>query len=90
MKIGDEIFTYKIDSKGDVSIDLGKIGNIYPEEDAVAFENGSTYSFEFIAGVPTETHEKIGTFLSIIESAPAKKASPAPVVSTGFTVIVGT
>lgn len=68
MKIGDEIFTYKIDSKGDVSIDLGKIGNVYPEEDAVAFENGSTYSFEFIAGVPQEKHAKIGTFLSIIES----------------------
>lgn len=65
---GQELFTYKVDEKGNVSIDLGKIGNIYPEEEAISFENGSTYSMDFIAGVPQEKHEKIGTFLSIVES----------------------
>lgn len=65
---GKEIFTYKVDEKGNVSIDLGIIGNIYPEEEAISFENGSTYSMDFIAGVPTEKHEKIGTYLSIVES----------------------
>ena len=68
LEVGNEIFTYKVDEKGNVSIDLGIIGNIYPEEDAISFENGSTYSSEFIAGVPTDKHEKIGTFLSIVES----------------------
>lgn len=68
LTIGEEIFTYKVDSKGNVSIDLGKIGNIYPEEDALSFENGSTYSMEFVAGTPKEVHEKIGTYLSVIES----------------------
>lgn len=67
-QIGEELFTYKVDSKGNVSIDLGKIGNIYPEEEAVSFENGSTYSMDFIAGTPQEKHEKIGTFLSVVES----------------------
>ena len=68
LEVGKDIFTYKVDEKGMVNIDLGKIGNIYPEEEAISFENGSTYSMEFIAGVPTEKHEKIGTFLSIVES----------------------
>lgn len=68
LQVGQELFTYKVDEKGNVHIDLGKIGNLYPEEDAVAFENGSTYSMEFVAGVPEEKHEKIGTFLSVVES----------------------
>ena len=68
LQIGQEIFAYKTDAKGNVSIDLGKIGNLYPEEDAISFENGSTYSMEYVAGVPQETHEKIGGVLSIVES----------------------
>ena len=68
MEVGKELFTYKVDSKGSVSIDLGKIGNIYPEENAIAFENGSNYSMDFVAGVPETKHEKIGTYLSVVES----------------------
>lgn len=68
LEIGQPIFTYKVDAKGNVSIDLGKIGNLYPEEEALAFENGSTYSMEFVAGTPQEKHESIGLFLSIVES----------------------
>ena len=67
-EIGEELFTYKLDSKGGVSIDLGRIGNIYEEEDAISFENGSNYSMEFIAGVPTKIYKDIGLYLSIIES----------------------
>ena len=68
INIGDEIFTYKIDGKGSVSIDLGKVGNIYPEEEAIAFENGSTYSVEYIAGVPEKIYEDVGLVLSVVES----------------------
>ena len=68
LEIGQEIFAYKTDEKGNVSIDLGKIGNLYPEEEALSFENGSTYSMEYVAGIPQERHEKIGQFLSIVES----------------------
>ena len=68
MEVGKELFAYKVDSKGSVSIDLGKIGNIYPEENAISFENGANYSMDFIAGVPETKYEKIGTYLSIVES----------------------
>lgn len=68
IEIGKDLFTYKVDAQGRVSIDLGKVGNIYPEENAVSLENGSNYSMDFVAGAPTKKYEKIGTFLSIVES----------------------
>ena len=67
-EVGQDVFTYKIEKDGSVSIVLGKIGNIYPEEEAITLENGSNYSMDYVAGVPQEKHEKIGTFLSIVES----------------------
>ena len=41
---------------------------IYLEEDAIAFENGSNYSMEFIAGTPEKVYNDIGLYLGIIES----------------------
>lgn len=67
-KEGEYVFTYKIGSDRIPTIQLGKIGNVYLEDDAIAFENGETYSSEFVAGVPTKKYEKIGGFLSIVES----------------------
>ena len=67
-KIGDEVFTYRIDSKGIPSINFGKIGDIYVEDLAIAYENGETYSMEFVAGIGTKSYETLGTVLSIIES----------------------
>ena len=68
LKEGDMMFGYRVDSQGSIHIDLGKIGHIYPEENAISFENGNTYSAEFLAGVPTTCHKGIGTFLSVVES----------------------
>ena len=68
LEVGEELFTYKVDAKGNVNIDLGRIGNIYPEEEAISFENGANYSMEFIAGIPQKIHSNVGTFLSIVES----------------------
>ena len=68
IELGEEIFTYRIDSKGIPSIQVGIVGDIYIEDDAIAFENGETYSMEFVAGVGTESYEHLGTALSIIES----------------------
>ena len=65
---GDEVFVYHLDGKGGVSIELGKVGQIYPEEDAIAFENGATYSMQFVAGVGDKVYDDIGFYLSIIES----------------------
>lgn len=68
LKVGDEIFTYRVDSKGAPHIQIGKIGEIYEADEAVSFENGETYSTDFIAGMAKEKHPKWGTFLAIVES----------------------
>lgn len=68
LQVGDFLFAYRIDSRRSASIQVGKIGTIYEEETAVTFENGETYSDDFIAGVEIEKHPKVGGYLSIIES----------------------
>ena len=68
IKTGQEVFTYRIDSKGIPMIQIGKVGEVYVEDNAIAFENGETYSMEFVAGIGTKSYEGLGTALSIIES----------------------
>lgn len=68
MEEGQYLFAYRIDNKRMATIQVGKIGTIYTEEEAVAFENGETYSDEFIAGVEVKKYPKIGGILSVIES----------------------
>lgn len=65
---GETIFTYRVDEKGAAHVELGKVGEIYPDDDAVSFENGNTYSMEFVAGEATKVYPGWGTFLSIVES----------------------
>lgn len=66
--VGDEVFTYNVGKDHSVSIDLGTIGEIYVEEDAISFENGATYSAEFIAGQATKVYHTVGTFVSLVTS----------------------
>ena len=68
LKLGDEIFVYRIISSNKVAVEVGKVGQIYLDEDAVSFENGDTFSNEFIIGTADKTYEKVGTYLSIVES----------------------
>lgn len=68
LKVGDDAFAYRVDGQGRVSIELGRVGKIYEEENAVAFENGSTFDAEFLAGVPYKTYVNVGRFLSVVES----------------------
>ena len=68
LKLGDEIFVYRFISSNKVAVEVGKVGQIYLDEDAVAFENGDTFSNEFIIGTADKTYEKVGTYLSIVES----------------------
>lgn len=68
LELGDEIFVYRINEGGSVSIELGKVGEIYLEEDAVAFENGDIFSTQFVIGTADEIYNDIGTYLAIIES----------------------
>lgn len=68
LNVGENAFAYRVDGQGRVSIELGKVGKIYKEENAVSFENGSTFDAEFLAGVPYKTYVNVGRFLSVVES----------------------
>lgn len=68
LNVGDEIFTYRIGESGSVSIDVGKIGEIYLDENAVAFENGDIFSMTYVMGTANKIYDNVGTYLSIIES----------------------
>mgnify|MGYP003295015814 CR=1 FL=1 len=57
----------------EVEIQYGVVGNVYVEDDAISYENGETYSADFIAGKALESHPKYGTFLSILEMTKEKE-----------------
>lgn len=68
LEVGEEIFVYRIINSNKVLVEVGKVGELYPEEDAVAFQNGDIFSNEFIIGTADEIYNDIGLYLSIIES----------------------
>jgi hypothetical protein len=68
IKVGDELFAYRTDKEGNVSIDLGVVDIIDPSQQAVSFKNGSAYAIEYIAGTGGKVYNNIGTYLSIIMS----------------------
>lgn len=68
LELGQEIFVYRIVNEQKVVVEVGKIGQIYLEEDAIAFENGDIFSKEFVIGTSDKIYNKVGTYLSIIES----------------------
>ena len=68
LQLGEEIFVYRIINNHKVIVEVGKVGQVYPEENAVAFENGDIFSSEFIIGTSDKIYDKIGTYLSIVES----------------------
>ena len=67
-KEGEEVFVYHLDGKGGANILLGQVGKTFPEQDAITFKNGATYSSEFIIGTGEKVYSNLGTILSIIES----------------------
>jgi hypothetical protein len=72
LEIGDEVFVYQVDSDGSATVDLGFIGEIHDvddnTDDAIVFENGATYSIEFVIGKTDQVYPKVGNYLSIINS----------------------
>lgn len=66
-QVGDIVFTYRVINKIP-HIEVGKVGEVYLNERAIAYENGDTYSEEYIIGKPTKTYNKMGTFLAVIQS----------------------
>ena len=67
-KEGDEVFVYHLDGHGGVNIQLGVVGQIHVEDNALTFQNGDTFSSEFIIGTGEKIYPNIGLYLSIIES----------------------
>jgi hypothetical protein len=66
--VGDEVFAYKVSKEGTVSIDLGIVGELHPNESAITLKNGATYAMDFVIGKTSKVYNKVGTYLSIIES----------------------
>lgn len=65
---GETAFAYKVDSKGVAHVTLGVVGEVYPDEEAISYENGETYSLEYVIGKSTKVYNNIGTYLSVILS----------------------
>lgn len=65
---GDEIFAYSVNSKGKANVELGVIGDKYDKEKAVSYENGASFSEEYIIGKAVNTYSGIGKYLAIVES----------------------
>lgn len=68
VNVGDTIFAYKVNSDNDTEIQVGKVGQVYEDQRSISFENGNTFSDDFIAGSPVKVYSGLGSFLSVIES----------------------
>lgn len=68
IKKGDEVFVYQPRRTGGVDIDFGVVGEVYPDNKSIAFENGAPYSMELVAGTPIKVYHNIGTYVAIITS----------------------
>ena len=68
IEVGDEIFAVRVDAYGNAYVEIGTVGKIYKDENAISFENGSTFDIKFVLGEAVDVHPNIGGFLSIVES----------------------
>ena len=68
IEVGDEIFAVRIDAYGNTFIEVGIVGKLYEDENAIAFENGSTFDIKFVLGEAVASYPTIGGILSVITS----------------------
>ena len=68
IEVGDELFAVRVDAYGTINIEIGKVAELYVDENAIAFENGSTFDLKFILGEKVQVYENVASFLSIVES----------------------
>ncbi len=68
IQINDEIFIYKINEDNGADVILGNIGEVFVDEEVVAYENGVSYSMKFVAGEGTKVYEEVGKYLEILQS----------------------
>jgi hypothetical protein len=68
IEIGDELFVVRVVDGGAIYIEVGKVGEVYPDENAISFENGSSFDVKFVIGEKIQVVKKLGGFLSVVES----------------------
>ncbi|MDD2181341.1 MAG: hypothetical protein PHW32_03115 [Bacilli bacterium] len=70
LEIGDEVFVYKLGENNSISIDLGQINktNEMGAKSSIEFENGGTYTMEYVIGKADNTYSDIGAYLSFFTS----------------------
>ncbi len=68
VKMGEEIFAYRIHNDDQIDIEIGKVGTIVVEENYISFENGATFDGKFIVGKSAQVFPGLGTILSFILS----------------------
>jgi len=68
VKVGDELFVYRVARNGSVTVEVGIVGDIHEEDSAISYENGATFGEQLIIGHAGNKYEKIGSYLGIIQS----------------------
>ncbi len=68
LNVGDEVFTYRNVNNTSYQITIGTIGELYPDDQQLAFENGDGFSIDFVLGKATDIYEGLGTIYSLIQS----------------------
>ena len=65
---GDEIFAYSVTSTGKANVEVGVVGEKYDNQKAIAYENGASFSEEYVIGKADKVYHNLGSYLSIVES----------------------
>ena len=65
---GDELFVYRVLTDGSVEIEFGKVGEVYLDDRSVAFENGSAFGIDYIAGGVDKVYNGIGSVYGVVQS----------------------
>ena len=68
VEVGDEIFAVRVDAYGNTFVEIGTVGKLYPDENAISFENGSTFDIKYVLGEAVERHSTIGGILAVTTS----------------------
>lgn len=66
--VGEEVFAYSVDEKKVAHVTLGIVGDIYETEKAISYENGSTFSIDYVIGKTSKIYQGLGTLFSIFQS----------------------
>ena len=72
IKVGDEVFAYKLLDGGAVTVEFGEVGQVTvgtsAKDSYVTFENGETYSEAYVIGESTKIYNDVGTYLGVLLS----------------------